>query len=147
MHFPQERIAIERFRGTALFAFDQGGESDDALALASDVQYMTGAWQLGPDEMLLIEGRPPEAPYWMIQIMDRWLDTADFRRRRVHLNDAQVELEADGSYRIAVSPRDPGLPNWLDTGGRREGYMAFRWVLATGVEPPTVRRVPIAEGR
>jgi len=33
VHFPQEGIAIERFRGTALFAFDQGGAEGFEMGL------------------------------------------------------------------------------------------------------------------
>ena len=42
-----------------------------------------------------------------------------------------------------ISPVDPGVPNWLDTGGRREGYMIVRWVLADRPPHPTCELVPI----
>ena len=29
--------------------------------------------------------------------------------------------------RLVVAHRDPGVPNWLDTGGHREGFLTPRW--------------------
>ena len=104
-------------------------DTSEELGLNADVQYMVGAWRLGPDEALMVEGRAdPATPYWILQISDRWHETADFRRRTVHYNDHTIQLEPDGSFRAVISPEDPGVPNWLDTGGRTEGYMSFRWV-------------------
>jgi hypothetical protein len=46
-----------------------------------------------------------------------------------------------------VSPTDPGpgVANWLDTGGRLEGYMIVRWVLADGPPHPSARVVKLAD--
>lgn len=111
-------------------------ERSQDLALAADVQYMLGWWKLGKGESLVIEGVAPESPYWIIQLTDRWLETADFRRRQVSLNDSQIKLDEDGRYRIVISNEDTGEPNWLDAGGRTEGLMAFRWAYATDVQTP-----------
>jgi hypothetical protein len=43
------------------------------------------------------------------------------------LNGTQAERDDDGHYRYVVAHRDPGVPNWLDTTGLREGFMAMRW--------------------
>lgn len=115
------------------------------LALAADVQYMLGWWQLEEDEVLVIEGIAPESPYWIIQLADRWLETADFRRRQVSLNDSQVTLDESGRYRIVVSGIDTGETNWLDTGNRTEGLMAFRWAYATDVQKPQTRIVKLGQ--
>ena len=113
----------------AVNRFSAADESAADLGLNVDVHYRVAAWRLAPDEILVVEGRfPPETPYWIFQITDRWQDTADFRRRHVHVNDSTVALEPDGRFRIVVASRDPGAPNWLDTGGREEGFMSFRWV-------------------
>jgi hypothetical protein len=122
-------------------------DTSEELGLNTDVQYMVGAWQLGPDEALVVEGRAaPGTPYWILQISDRWLETADFRRRTVHYNDHTIQLEPDGSFRAVISPDDPGVPNWLDTGGRTEGTMSFRWVPVGPLEVATrvVKRADLA---
>lgn len=120
-------------------------ERSQDLALAADVQYMLGWWQLAADEALVIEGQAPDAPYWNIQLTDRWLETADFRRRPVNLNNSNIVVDSDGHYRIVISAQDSGQPNWLDTGGRSEGLMAFRWAYARDVLPPTTRVVKARE--
>ncbi len=40
---------------------------------------------------------------------------------------------------IAAEDPGPGVENWLDTGGRLEGYMLVRWVLADGPPHPTAQ--------
>ena len=45
---------------------------------------------------------------------------ADLRLRAppVSLNRKQTRLERDGSFRIVIAHRDPGVPNWIDAEGR-----------------------------
>lgn len=117
---------------------EQGDEQrSEELALAADVQYILGGWQLATDEALVIEGKAPDSPYWMIQITDRWLETADFRRRQVHFNNHTVTLDEQGNFQIVIAAENLGLPNWLDNGGRTEGFMAFRWAYTSS--PPVLR--------
>ena len=52
-------------------------------------------------------------------------------------------LEPDGSFRILVAGRDPGVANWLDTAGHAEGYVMFRWLRAAAEVRPDCRVVPI----
>ena len=41
---------------------------------------------------------------------------------------------------LVVANRDPGLPNWINTTGHRQGMMLFRWTRpAPGTELPDVR--------
>ncbi|MGI9288539.1 MAG: DUF1214 domain-containing protein [Pseudomonadales bacterium] len=120
-------------------------ERSQDLALAADVQYMLGWWSLEEDEALVIEGVAPESPYWIIQLADRWLETTDFRRRQVHLNNSQVKIGADGNYRIVIAAKDPGIPNWLDNGERTEGLMSFRWAYAQDVVPPQTRVFKVSD--
>ena len=56
----------------------------------------------------------------------------DYASRQVVLNHSQVQLEEDGSFKIAIAHRDPGLPNWLNTAGHSEGGAIFRWLLPVG---------------
>ena len=103
-----------------------------------------GAFDLEEDQVLVVEGRfPPETPYWIFQVEDRWHETVDFRSRRVHLNDATAKQRPDGTFELVVSPTPIDHPNALDTGGRREGFMSFRWVPtgADGAAFPVTARV------
>ena len=50
----------------------------------------------------------------------------------------------DGSWRLVIAPSDPGgVENWLDTGGRLEGYMLVRWVLADDPPHPSAEVVKL----
>ena len=45
--------------------------------------------------------------------------------------------DADGIVRIAIGAKDFGHGHWLDTGGRRRGFVVLRWL--DNPEPPDVR--------
>ena len=44
-----------------------------------------------------------------------------------------------------VAPSDPGVGNWIDTGGHRHGTMGLRYNQVAEDLPPTVRVVPLAD--
>ena len=45
-----------------------------------------------------------------------------------------------------LTPRDPGVENWIDTAGHHIGCVFVRWLLADAVpQAPTARVVKIAE--
>ena len=111
------------------------------------VNYMNTHMELGEGESLVVEGRPPEALYWMVQFCDAWM-SAPGGRRTGWLNDSQVELEPDGRYRIVFGPEDPGVPNWVDTTGHHRGSLLWRFVSGENMpEEPTVSVVRTSELR
>jgi hypothetical protein len=120
---------------------------DPEMGFAKAVQYVRGVWELEPDEALVIEGEPPASRYWMIQLDNRFAEAFEHRHRRVSLNNAQIELEEDGRYRIVIAHEDPGVPNWLDAGGYSRGAMTFRWVDLPDAGAPETRVLPLAELR
>jgi hypothetical protein len=48
----------------------------------------------------------------------------------------------DGVFRAVVAHHDPGVANWLDTGGNRRGPGMIRWVRADAAPVPSTRMVP-----
>ena len=111
------------------------------------VNYVNIRMELGEGESLVIEGRPPEALYWVVQFCDPWM-SAPGGRHTGWLNDSQVDLGPDGRYRIVVGPEDPGVPNWVDTTGHRRGGLLWRFVSGDNLpEPPSVRVVATSELR
>jgi hypothetical protein len=42
-----------------------------------------------------------------------------------------------------VAHTDPGVANWLDTAGHRQGPMIFRWLRAESAPVPTTRAVAV----
>ena len=115
-----------------------------SLFATPDNDYVGGWYALAEDEALVMEGRAPTCRYWSVQLCSRWLESRDYVSRRVILNHTQVPLAADGTFRIAIAHRDPGLPHWLDTAGHSEGGAIFRWLLPEGDrERPTFRVIKI----
>jgi len=110
----------------------------EAVAGAVDIHYSSGNWDLGPDDALVMEGTIPPSRFTNVVLWNVHMGTVDYRTRRTALNQAQIVPEADGSYRIVVSAQDPGVPNWLDTGGHRRGTIFWRFLLPEA-QPETPR--------
>jgi hypothetical protein len=102
-----------------------------------------GYYELGDDEALLIEFTPPDCFYWNFQLDNRWMESLDYRWLQVTVNAHTVRSEPDGSVRIVVAHRDPGVGNWMDTAGHRHGAMGLRWNQAKADVEPSLRVVPI----
>lgn len=118
---------------------------DHALA-AADAAYSLAPYLIGPDQALLMTGRWPECRAGSVCLWNRWMQTYDFANRRVGLNRRQTQLEPDGSFRMLLAPRDPGVPNWIDTEGRPFGMVFWRFMLPEGpIETPQARLVPFDE--
>jgi hypothetical protein len=97
------------------------------------IRYGAGWWHLGPEEVLAIEFPDPGCEYWSFQLYSTpWFESLDLRNRTVSANSGTATVDPDGVVRIAVSGDDPGVPNWLDTEGRREGMVSYRLVGADG---------------
>jgi hypothetical protein len=113
---------------------------------AVDNAYSMGPFLLEPEQALVIEGRMPRCRFANVMLWNRYLQTFEYPGRKISLNRKQMHLAADGGYRIVVAGRDPGVPDWLDTAGRRSGTIYWRFMLPEGDPPtPTTRVVPVAE--
>jgi hypothetical protein len=75
------------------------------------------------------------------------MESFDYRYTTTNLNNERAIRSSDGSWRLVVAPKNPGpnVDNWLDTGGRLEGYMIVRWILADGPPHPTAEVVKAAD--
>ena len=118
---------------------------------ASDLQgsnaqsYGWSQYALADGEALLIEVKPPDALYWNFELGDFWARSMDYVNRIISINDHQAVLDPDGMLRIVVSASDPGLANWLDTGGIPEGTMTYRYNGAKSHPSPSTRLVRLDE--
>jgi hypothetical protein len=70
-----------------------------------------------------------------------WFEQVDPVHRISTINQHQAEIASDGRLRVVVAHSDPGVPNWLDTGGRRVGLLTFRWFWPESDPTPTHRVV------
>lgn len=115
--------------------------------------YAGGVFELEPDEALIVTARVNAQPDYMgFSMSNLWGESLDFANHQSSLNGLQAEQDADGAWRYVVAHADPGVPNWLDTTGHREGYLSPRWAFSTPPpkeEWPTIRaeKVPFDQIR
>lgn len=101
-------------------------------SIASDLvgspstNYFWGVYEIGADEALIIDCEVPDAGYWALQAFDVWCRPYDFVHRQTDVNMSRAVIDGDGHYRAVVSLADPGVANWLDPAGRREGTITGR---------------------
>ena len=99
---------------------------------------------LGPDEALVMTLRWPSCRCANVSLWNRQLQTFDYLRGRVSLNRAQSVADDDGTLRVVVAHRDPGVPNWLTTEGRPFGLVFWRFMLPEGpIDTPRAEVVPV----
>lgn len=110
-----------------------------------DNAYGGGWFRLAPDEALLIELTPPDAHLWSFQLGNFWWESIDYLHHTSSLNGHEAEVGRDGRCRIVVALGDPGVPNWLDPAGHREGMILYRYQLARTAPEPEVRHLQAAE--
>ncbi|MFP6663928.1 MAG: hypothetical protein VCC00_07005 [Deltaproteobacteria bacterium] len=110
-----------------------------------DIIYGTGWFDLEPEQALLIELSPPEAAHWSFQLGNYWGEFLDFASYTSSLNGKQAKPSSDGGYRIVIAREDPGVPNWLDTAGHREGMIFYRYHLAKTTPTPSMKLVSISD--
>ncbi|MGH7286946.1 MAG: DUF1214 domain-containing protein [Myxococcota bacterium] len=118
----------------------------------TDMVYMGGRFRLEPGEALRITLHKPPYPfvYWGLVLVNPWMESYDFRHTTTHLSNGTAVPDANGDWTLVVAPEDPGrgVRNWLDAGGRREGFMLLRWVLAGDTPPqPSCELVTLASLR
>jgi hypothetical protein len=100
-----------------------------------------GAYELEEDEALVIELPPPPALYWSVALGDPWWESIDYANHQSSLNGHQAVIDDDGIFRAVVARRDPGVANWLDPAGHRQGPMIVRYVRASETPVPETRVV------
>ena len=114
-----------------------------ALA-AADAAYSMAPYLLGPDDALVMTLRWPECRCANVSLWNRQLQTFDYLRGRVSLNRAQTVPEDDGTVRIVIAHRDPGVANWLTTEGRPFGLVFWRFFLPERpIDTPAAEVVPV----
>jgi hypothetical protein len=109
-----------------------------------------GHYSLTDDEAMVVTVPVCEdAPYQAIQIGSRWYVSTDYEHHQTSLTRAQSQPDPDGHLRYVVSERNPGIANWLETTGHRQGLTMLRWQRVarplTAADGPQVEVVPFAD--
>ncbi len=110
--------------------------------------YWPACFQLETGEALIIETEiPKRAPYWNIQLNDPYFNALEYVYRLSSTNGAMAKLSSDGKLRAVIALTDPGVPNWLDPAGYKEGGIYGRWYDCDTNPVPTIKRVKLADLR
>ena len=132
----KERVGINKFEPTKY----AGGLSKQI--------YWPAVFELEDGEALIIETELPEVrPYWNIQLNDPYFGVVEFVYRLSSINGATAKISSDGKLRAVVALEDPGVPNWLDPAGFKQGTIYGRWYDCDSNPLPVLKRVKLAELR
>ncbi len=138
---------MNTFGGQAGAAHVEAQEDEVRSHSNAEMTYHGGRFRLEPGQALVVTVHQPEKPflYWGLTLTSPWMESFDYRYTTTALNNQTATRSEDGSWRLVIAPEDPGpgVANWLDTGGRHEGYMIVRWVLADGPPHPSAEVVPV----
>jgi hypothetical protein len=140
---------MNTFGGTA--GSEHVAAQDDEVRSHSNAEmtYHGGRFRLEPGQALVVTVHDPDRTflYWGLTLTSPWMESFDYRYTTTALNNETARRSADGNWQMVIGAENPGpgVENWLDTGGRLEGYMLVRWVLADGPPHPTAQLVSVAD--
>ncbi|MCB2073818.1 MAG: DUF1214 domain-containing protein [Novosphingobium sp.] len=124
-------------------AFELEAFADTGLATQL---YWACVFEVAEDEALIVETELPEVrPYWNIQVNDPYFNAVEFVHRQTSINGHTAKIDSDGKFRAVLSHKDPGIANWLDSGGFTEGTLFGRWTQCDTHPMPAAKLVKLAE--
>jgi hypothetical protein len=88
---------------------------------------LQGLFKLADDEAIIITYGTGSAKYSGPCMQDWWFRTVEYWERQTSLTLGHSLPNADGTYTVVVSHVDPGVHNWVDTGGLHELLVVQRW--------------------
>ena len=114
--------------------FDLAWSADKVGAMRNQV-YVMGRFDLNPGEAFVVDVNDGGAEYFTVPLSNIWGTTLDICDRTGSLNKAQSVPNEDGTYTYVISPTDPGVANWIDSDGLREGILTLRMAEFAGHGP------------
>ena len=100
--------------------------ASNAEFLANQLQ-SNGYFQLADDEALVLTIDPASAAFFTVPVYNDWTITDDYWNQQTSLNNDQAVPNGDGTYTMVVSLADPGVANWVSTGGLSQGLISMRF--------------------
>lgn len=86
-----------------------------------------GRFHLPPDQAAIVKYDPAGAGYAAMSLVSWNYHSIEAHERQSSLAMAMSASAADGSITCVVSARDPGIANWIDTGGLIDTLPLVRW--------------------
>ncbi|MDT5136993.1 MAG: hypothetical protein QOD58_1255 [Mycobacterium sp.] len=114
--------------------FNLAWSADKVGAMRNQV-YVMGRFDLAPDEAFVVDLNDGGAEYFTVPLSNIWGTTLDIIDRTGSLNKSQSVANEDGSYTYVIAAQDPGLANWIDSDGLREGILTLRMAEFGGSGP------------
>ena len=98
----------------------------NAQFLATQLQ-SAGYFDLDDDQALVVTIDPGKARYFNVPVTDLWTITGDYWNEQTSLNKDQSTANPDGTYTYVIAKSDPGVHNWISTGGLNQGTISIRF--------------------
>ena len=110
--------------------------------------YLPAVFDYEDDEALIVETDLPKTRrYWNFQLNDPYFNAAEYVYRLSSTNGHFAKVSSDGRFRAVIPLQDPGVPNWLDPAGFKQGTIYGRWYECDTQPTPTITRVKFANLR
>lgn len=110
--------------------------------------YLPAVFEFEDDEALMLETELPKVRrYWNFQLNDPYFNAAEYVYRLSSTNGHFAKVSADGKFRAVISLKDPGVPNWLDPAGFKQGTIYGRWYDCDSCPTPTLKRIKFSKIR
>lgn len=100
--------------------------SADKVGAMRNQVYVMGRFDLDPGEAFVVDVSDGGADYFTVPLSNIWGTTLDIVDRTGSLNKSQSVRNHDGTYTYVIAPEDPGVANWIDSDGLREGILTLR---------------------
>jgi Protein of unknown function (DUF1214) len=113
----------------------------NAQFLATQLQ-SAGYFHLTDRQALVVTIDPGDAGYFVVPVTNDWTITGNYWDQQTSLNSAQAVKNADGTYTLVISPTDPGVANWVSTGGLNQGTISIRFQDLGGGDDPATAILP-----
>lgn len=85
-------------------------------------------FRFGYNQVMRVRGKLPKARYFSLCLMNVWMESYDYLRHPIILNQSQIQTDAEGNFEVLLAHKDVGHPNWLDTAGHHAGYIVARYL-------------------
>ncbi|MCZ4499249.1 MAG: hypothetical protein JWQ74_1802 [Marmoricola sp.] len=88
--------------------------------------YVAGRFDLQPGQAFVVDVSDGGAEYFTVPLGNLWGTTLDIYGSTGSLNKAQSTPNENGTYTYVIGPENPGVHNWIDSDGLREGFLTLR---------------------
>jgi hypothetical protein len=78
-------------------------------------------------DALIVRSNAAGAQFRNLVLTDAFHMSIEYWKRTSSLNMTQMAADEEGDYTFVIAHRDPGVHNWLDTGGLRRTIFGQRW--------------------